>query len=844
MTVQSNSPVVNYTGNGVTTSFNAPANCISPPLVILTDNTIPASPAVRTLVLNSDYTLDNAGGVYTTIHMVVPPKNLVQVLTAQLNEPFTQLTHWVEGDPFPAASHEAAADHVVLLAQQLQGMIQALATPGLTIAQILAPLASTASGQGAALVGDTTGRNQHQKNSDVVNIKDLNPAVAGDGVTNDAAAFQAGINLAALAGFPVTIDLGSLHYVLNAPIAFTPYWVTFKGRHAFLDFARIQASAAGSFTIGVQYTIVSVGTTNFMAIGASANTVGTVFVATGVGTGTGTAMGAALTALAGPTSAMNSMGSYLEGVAINGPGANTTGAGLTNAGSFVTGQSYVIVSLGTTNFNAVGSHMHVVGNPIAAGAFVVGTIYTIDTAGTTNFVAIGAASNTPGIVFTATGVGSGTGTASLCVCQVGTPFLATGPGTGTGTAMLCVCDGLSVGGPLSSVADGIFRDIVISNFRTGLLVQSNTWSLRFTDVQIYNCITCVGAPASSLIGGGFSFNHCAMYNSAVGFSCSAVNADFTFHRCLFDAIGETQAYVQASQTTFLECRWESEDVIMSSTPFYINNVGNAACMRFIGGLMILNCCPQGYVFSNYLQTQQPGTVGGGLVLDGIMINCAGIPATGPNYLVTGGGDTYARNVMTNDVPYNNCAPLVSALNNIALDGGFENPNAVANVGGILDDVSINADTAAITSRLTGANILITQSAAQAHSGTHSLAMQKVAGGLAAGQLAYPIVNQGRIGLSLWYNLPVAITAGNLYIQLLWAGGMRVNASVVPYWTQQLQVPTGGLTNLSSASPTGWQNLAVKVGRAPAWATHALIVVNMGGVNPSTIYFDDVVITTM
>lgn len=46
---------------------------------------------------------------------------------------------------------------------------------------------------------------------------------------------------------------------------------------------------AGSFVIGKKYKIASLGTTNFVAIGASANTVGTTFVATGVGSGTGTA---------------------------------------------------------------------------------------------------------------------------------------------------------------------------------------------------------------------------------------------------------------------------------------------------------------------------------------------------------------------------------------------------------------------------------------------------------------------------------------------------------------------------------------------------------------------------
>ena len=45
---------------------------------------------------------------------------------------------------------------------------------------------------------------------------------------------------------------------------------------------------AGSFVVGTEYTIASVGSTDFTAIGAATNTVGVVFTATGVGTGDGT----------------------------------------------------------------------------------------------------------------------------------------------------------------------------------------------------------------------------------------------------------------------------------------------------------------------------------------------------------------------------------------------------------------------------------------------------------------------------------------------------------------------------------------------------------------------------
>lgn len=61
---------------------------------------------------------------------------------------------------------------------------------------------------------------------------------------------------------------------------------------------------AGSFVVGTTYTIVTPGSTNFIAIGASTSDVGVTFTATGAGTGTGTAdiAGIQLTGDQGPIS--------------------------------------------------------------------------------------------------------------------------------------------------------------------------------------------------------------------------------------------------------------------------------------------------------------------------------------------------------------------------------------------------------------------------------------------------------------------------------------------------------------------------------------------------------------
>jgi hypothetical protein len=62
-------------------------------------------------------------------------------------------------------------------------------------------------------------------------------------------------------------------------------------------------TTGGSFTAGVKYVIVSVGSTDFTAIGAESNTVGLVFTATGAGSGTGVAAERAICKLQAATPA-------------------------------------------------------------------------------------------------------------------------------------------------------------------------------------------------------------------------------------------------------------------------------------------------------------------------------------------------------------------------------------------------------------------------------------------------------------------------------------------------------------------------------------------------------------
>lgn len=142
---------------------------------------------------------------------------------------------------------------------------------------------------------------------------------------------------------------------------------------------------AGSFVVGNTYSILAVGSTSFTAIGASANTIGVIFTATGVGSGSGTA------------TPITTIGQYLA--------SNGTSTYWTN------------LQFGSTS-------------TVSAGSFVVGNTYTIyqlaNGGATTDFTAVGASASTPGVVFVATGVGTGTGTAYTSTNGSGTVLLSTG----------------------------------------------------------------------------------------------------------------------------------------------------------------------------------------------------------------------------------------------------------------------------------------------------------------------------------------------------------------------------------------------------------------------------------
>jgi hypothetical protein len=162
-----------------------------------------------------------------------------------------------------------------------------------------------------------------------------------------------------------------------------------------------RTTTAGGFVTGVEYTIVSMGTTDFTLVGALTPSVGVIFTATGPGTGTGTAS---------PT---RSHVVAIGDLAL----ARDTGMASTKANTAYGVQAGYSVVAGNGNvangYQALGGAGTT--STVTAPNLVAGLTYIITTLGTTNFALYGASASTVGLIFTATGAGLGTGTATLIV---------------------------------------------------------------------------------------------------------------------------------------------------------------------------------------------------------------------------------------------------------------------------------------------------------------------------------------------------------------------------------------------------------------------------------------------
>lgn len=117
MTVTSATARASYAGNGVTTAFTVPFRFLENSHVRVTLIDEDGVEADKTLTTH--YTVAGAGDATGTVTMLTAPLT-GETLLVRRNVPLTQETNYVNGDRFPADSHENALDKLTMVSQQLE----------------------------------------------------------------------------------------------------------------------------------------------------------------------------------------------------------------------------------------------------------------------------------------------------------------------------------------------------------------------------------------------------------------------------------------------------------------------------------------------------------------------------------------------------------------------------------------------------------------------------------------------------------------------------------------------------------------------------------------------------
>lgn len=239
MTVSVASGRVSYATNGTTGPFTIPFYFLAATHL---DVVHKSSTGVETLLtLTTDYSVTGAGSPIGGTLTTVATYAVGGTLTIIRNVPTTQEVDYVDGDDFPAETHETALDKLTMIAQQqAEALNRALVmsagttasgelpdaatradkllafdssgnptvtTPSAGTALALATdLAAASAVDGAAMVGflqagtGAVARTVQAKLRDAVSVKDF--GAVGDGATNDTAAIQAAIDASACVYFP------------------------------------------------------------------------------------------------------------------------------------------------------------------------------------------------------------------------------------------------------------------------------------------------------------------------------------------------------------------------------------------------------------------------------------------------------------------------------------------------------------------------------------------------------------------------------------------------------------------------------------------------------------------
>jgi lysophospholipase L1-like esterase len=427
-----------------------------------------------------------------------------------------------------------------------------------------------------------------------------------------------------------------------------------------------------------------------------------------------------------------------------------------------------------------------------------------------------------------------------------------GPCASGATLSSCVLDSFKFDTPGSSYPTYStrfeMRNVSTMYFRNAEVYGNTAYLLVFNNVTHHFCNYGLYHPAGT-VNTGENISH---YGGVIAGCNWAVytqdSGTFNFFGTSFDY--NTQwFYLTSAQMNCYGCHTESTLASMTTQPMQL--WGTNALLNYVGGDM-LGDGSQATV-GNFALAGNPG----------VQFNFDGTQfygmAIGSNTFGAGSGfgaspaftfrnskfGTYGvgSNGLTDFTAIQSWAFSTDAAvrtTNLLYDGSFEQSS-------VSDPVWIGADTATITSRLTGANISAAVSTDTHYYGSQSLKVTKAgAAGTAAGlYIAAPFPAGQTLGSQSYWAKPGAQT-GSFTVSLVWMQVLGFDANNVPIVGRTAVIPQNGATTqtLTSAAQT-WtgtgQGITPRAGTvAPAWANYVGLYFDFSAMNAGSIYVDGVI----
>lgn len=375
------------------------------------------------------------------------------------------------------------------------------------------------------------------------------------------------------------------------------------------------------------------------------------------------------------------------------------------------------------------------------------------------------------------------------------------------------------------------RNIYMDGARHGIAFGSNAYILNFYSVWInhmggYGWIEPTGF---SNYGENIHFYGGGIANSANGFFHFNDNGDAYMDGMSVDYNNSNWGEIDGGRVTCTNCHLEASGP-SNTTPALVVGNRNGALFRMYGGQMSL----VGTVANS--ATLTVGAAGQAEFNNVYMQQIAGTGSCfkTPN---VGGGHVRIRNTTFLNVSgLWNCISGVSDTENVMVDGDFE-----SGVGAPKDLIFISTDTATITNPVSGTNISLTVTTANAHTGAASLEVNKVGNSAtnAAFTIAYPVEPGQSIVDNLWYEKTTPST-GNWFISNGFAKIVTSNSNTVPFIVSSSTI--GTFTVNSSSATVPWTQRGAtptNAQRVPANMNYYTRTFNLTALSSGTIRVDGV-----